>query len=63
VTNRLVNGPAPLAADLRVIQRLRGREDLLRRFERQLRPEATIRLGSIRDAEAWTRRIVALARR
>ena len=62
VTNRLVNGPAPLAADLWVIQQLRGREDVLARLEHQLRPEATIRLGSINNPDPWTRRIVALAR-
>ena len=63
VTNRLVNRPdEPLAADLWVIERLQGREDVLARLQRQLRPEATIRLGSIRDPELWARRIVALAR-
>jgi len=62
VTTRLVNGPAPLAADLWVIRQLRGREDVLSRLERRLRPAATIRLGVVRDPDAWTRRIVALAR-
>ncbi len=63
VTNRLVNrSDKPLAADLWVIERLRGREDILARLQRQLKPEATIRLGSIHDPELWTRRIVALAR-
>ncbi len=62
VTNRLVNGPAPLAADVWVIERLRGRESLLSRLQRRLQPEATIRLGAVPDPDAWTRRIVALAR-
>ena len=62
VTNRLVNGPAPLAMDLWVIQQLRGRERVLSALERRLQPEATIRLGTVRDPDAWTRRIVALAR-
>ena len=62
VTNRLVNAPGLLAANLWVIERLRGREDVLARHERRLRPEATIRLGTIRHPDAWTRRILALAR-
>ena len=63
VTNSLVNRPdEPLAADLWVIESLHGRDDILARLQRQLRPEATIRLGSIRDPELWARRIVALAR-
>ncbi len=62
VTNRLVGGSGPLATDLYVIQQLRGREDILARLQRRLCPEATIRLGTVRDPEAWTRRIVALAR-
>ena len=62
VTSRVVNGPAPLAADLWVIERLRGREDVLARLQRRIHPEATILLGSIRDPEEWTRRIVTLAR-
>ena len=62
VTQRLVNGVTPLAADVWVIQLLRGREDLLERLARRLRPEVTIRVGAAGDAEATTRRIVALAR-
>lgn len=62
VTNRLVSGPAPLATDLYVIERLRGHEDVLARLQRRLHPEATIRLGRVRDADASMRRIVALAR-
>ena len=62
VTNRVINAPGLLAADLWVIERLRGREDVLARLQRRLHPEVTIRLGSIRDPNAWTRRIVALAR-
>jgi hypothetical protein len=62
VTNRLVNGLEPLAVDLWVIERLRGREDVLARLQHLLHPEATIRLGSIRDPDAWTRRLVSLAR-
>ena len=62
VTGRLVNGVAPLSADLWVIERLRGREDILARLQRQIHPAATIRLGKVTDPDAWTRRIVALAR-
>jgi hypothetical protein len=45
-----------------VIQLLRGREDVLTNVERRLRPELTIRLGTVRDPVAEARRIVALAR-
>ena len=62
VTSRLVNGVAPLAANVWVIERLRGREDVLARLRRRLRPEATIRLGTVSDPDAWARRILALAR-
>ncbi len=63
VTNRLVNGVTPVAADLWVIQLLRGRRDVLASLQRRLRPEATISLGAVQDADAWTRRIVAISRR
>ena len=63
VTGRLLHGTEPpLAADLWVIPLLYGREDVLARLQRQIRPDATIRLGSIRDPNAWARRILALAR-
>ena len=62
VTGHVVRNFEPLAADLWVIESLHGREDILARLQRQLRPEATIRLGSISDPELWARRIVALAR-
>ena len=62
VTNRVINAPGLLAADLWVIERLRGREDVLARLQRQVQPAVTIRLGAIRDPTAWARRILALAR-
>ena len=62
VTQRLVNGVNPLAADLRVVQLLRGREDVLRWLVARSRPEATIRLGPVHDPDRVARRIAAYAR-
>ena len=63
VIGRLTNGTEPpLAADIWVIPVLRDREDVLATLQRRLRPEATLRLGNIRNPDLWARRIVALAR-